>query len=546
MSTLIRRALVALVALGLAITALVSVSPARAADQPHTLWAENDSTAKGVQTRDVPLEVGTRFSSSVPGKVTGITFWKNPQDTGTHVGSLWSADGKRLAYLVFFDETATGWQKASFDRPVDIQAGTEYVVSYHVPTGKHSYSYRYFRDRDVVSGPLTAPRSGNGKVNGVAKEGPAGTFPQGNWEDLNYWVSPIVQTSNPAPAPTAQPSTARPTTAPTETLAPRPSTPANGQFQARGGLIYDPQGREFLPVGANIGATNAFDWKGTGYGHAKEAKEWGWNTVRLNILATDIVNWSHVHNNGYDAFVADVDKIVQEYASQGIVVMIGSHDDVKAAGQEENIAKQLDRFWGDMGRRYQGNAYVWFNLHNEPGVINQEWFQANDRHATIVRATGAKNPIVVDAPGWGQDVGSQQPWFVGSKFAYEADMAPALNSKHGNVILSQHNYGAYELYTTPEKFSAYVDKVRASGLSLIIGEYGYTNDKTSTAGVWQANKDGADAFFAIHKSKKLGGLWWHATHGDNYSLTDDGSAFFTYGSGNRLSEAGKRVWALTH
>jgi hypothetical protein len=39
------------------------------------------------------VELGVKFQSSVAGTITAIRFYKGPQNTGTHVGNLWSAAG---------------------------------------------------------------------------------------------------------------------------------------------------------------------------------------------------------------------------------------------------------------------------------------------------------------------------------------------------------------------------------------------------------------------------------------------------------------------
>ena len=59
------------------------------------------------------IELGTAFSVSTAGSATGVRFYKGTGNTGTHVGSLWTAAGERLAEVTFTDETATGWQTAT-------------------------------------------------------------------------------------------------------------------------------------------------------------------------------------------------------------------------------------------------------------------------------------------------------------------------------------------------------------------------------------------------------------------------------------------------
>ena len=62
--------------------------------------------------------------SSVAGTVTGVRYYKNDINIGTHTGSLWSSTGTRLATVTFTNESDVGWQSASFSSPVTITPGT--------------------------------------------------------------------------------------------------------------------------------------------------------------------------------------------------------------------------------------------------------------------------------------------------------------------------------------------------------------------------------------------------------------------------------------
>ena len=104
-----------------------------------------------------PVTLGLRFHATRSGTITGVRFYKNAQNTGTHVGRLWAADGQLLATATFAGETASGWQTASFPTPVPVTAGTTYVVSYHTPTGNYSADNDTFAGRSVTSGPLDRP-----------------------------------------------------------------------------------------------------------------------------------------------------------------------------------------------------------------------------------------------------------------------------------------------------------------------------------------------------------------------------------------------------
>ena len=138
------------------------------------------------------IELGTRFVPSQAGTVTAVKFYKGTGNTGTHVGSLWDANGNRLAQVTFTDETATGWQTATFASPVAVTAGATYVVSYYAPSGRYAATPQFFSTARTV-GPLTAP-SGN---NGVYRYGTGGGFPAGSYNSTNYYVDVVFRATTP-------------------------------------------------------------------------------------------------------------------------------------------------------------------------------------------------------------------------------------------------------------------------------------------------------------------------------------------------------------
>ena len=48
-----------------------------------------------------PVELGVKFRADYDGSVTGVRFYKAAGNTGTHIGSLWTAGGQRLAQATF-------------------------------------------------------------------------------------------------------------------------------------------------------------------------------------------------------------------------------------------------------------------------------------------------------------------------------------------------------------------------------------------------------------------------------------------------------------
>ncbi len=163
---------------------------------PCTLWPTSTVPANPSGNDTYAYELGVGFRSDVTSWVTGVTFYKGTNNTGTHTGSLWSASGQLLATGTFTNETATGWQTLTFSTPVQISANTTYVASYYAPNGGYASTPGYFATDDRNATPLHAPASGVDGTNGVFRDGSAG-FPTTTYNNTNYWVSPVVVTQEP-------------------------------------------------------------------------------------------------------------------------------------------------------------------------------------------------------------------------------------------------------------------------------------------------------------------------------------------------------------
>jgi hypothetical protein len=168
-----------------------------------SLFSNTDTPATVTANDPNAVELGVKFTASQSGNVTGIRFYKGPQNTGTHIGRLWTAGGTQLASAPFTSETASGWQQVSFSAPVAITAGQTYIASYTAPNGNYSATGGYFANART-NGPLTAPASGTSGGNGVYAYGGAGVFPNQSFNATNYWVDttfvPGGTTTPPPPA----------------------------------------------------------------------------------------------------------------------------------------------------------------------------------------------------------------------------------------------------------------------------------------------------------------------------------------------------------
>lgn len=146
---------------------------------------ENDPSA---------VELGVKFRANVNGQITGIRFYKGPQNTGTHTASLWTTGGQLLARATFTGETSSGWQQVNFSSPVAITANTVYIASYHTTSGNYSADESYFASTGRDNGPLQGLRDGVSGRNGVYRYSAAPIFPNQSWRSSNYWVDVVFTT----------------------------------------------------------------------------------------------------------------------------------------------------------------------------------------------------------------------------------------------------------------------------------------------------------------------------------------------------------------
>ena len=140
------------------------------------------------------VNLGVKFQTTEAGEITGLKFYKGVDDTGTHVGSLWTSDGTLLASATFSNESASGWQYVTFDSPVSISADTTYVASYH-SNGHYTATGNFFAST-YTNGSLSTPAAA-----GVYAYGAGNLFPTSTYGNVNYWVDVLFDPSGAAPPP---------------------------------------------------------------------------------------------------------------------------------------------------------------------------------------------------------------------------------------------------------------------------------------------------------------------------------------------------------
>jgi hypothetical protein len=166
----------------------------------QTSFWPNSAVPATKEVRDNSVTLGLKFYSDVPGTVTGVRFYKGSSNNGgTHVGTLWSSSGAKLASVTFSGETSYGWQQANFSSPVSIAANTTYVISYSAPYGYYACD-QYYRWTYLSASPLHV----SGTSPGVYAYGSGALFPTSAWNSSNYYVDVVFKASgSTTPPPTS-------------------------------------------------------------------------------------------------------------------------------------------------------------------------------------------------------------------------------------------------------------------------------------------------------------------------------------------------------
>jgi hypothetical protein len=204
----------------LAGTAVVTAFADGASADTYSFFADTDVSRVATDPDVSPVELGLRFEADGPGSLTAVRFLKARGDRGSHPVTVWSGDGRRLGSATSTGESQSGWQQVELAEPVQIEAGQQYVVSYH--TSRYRVAEDFFTQRPVTAGPLSTVGAA-----GVYAYG-GGGFPTEVYRASNYWVDVVFKPAagGPNPAPTTPPAgtpSATPGTPPTASPTPAPT-----------------------------------------------------------------------------------------------------------------------------------------------------------------------------------------------------------------------------------------------------------------------------------------------------------------------------------
>jgi hypothetical protein len=160
----------------------------------YTVFQSSSTPATPLANDEQGIELGMRFRSTQNGFINGIRYYKGSGTSGTHIGSLWTNGGTRLAQATFINETPSGWQQVLFSSPVAITAGVTYVASYFSPSGDYAATKPYFT-QNITNGPLIGLADGLDGANGLYRYTSTSLFPTSSFQSSNYWVDVVFVTT---------------------------------------------------------------------------------------------------------------------------------------------------------------------------------------------------------------------------------------------------------------------------------------------------------------------------------------------------------------
>ncbi|HYH05247.1 MAG TPA: cellulase family glycosylhydrolase [Bacillota bacterium] len=184
-------------------------------------------------------------------------------------------------------------------------------------------------------------------------------------------------------------------------------------------------------------------WDSQAYSALEAIKKQGFNTVRIV--------WQ---TNGT---AARLKQIIDRCKVLGLKPIPELHD-VTGGSNAADIERMVN-YW--IGCKSILSNDLWINIANEWGPTGGTvWRDTYKNAISRIRAAGMTNPLVIDAPGWGQDSECIK--------AYGRELLS--HDPQKNLIFSIHMYGNWN---DPAKIRSELTTLKQRGLPVVVGEFGY-------------------------------------------------------------------------
>ena len=221
-------------------------------------------------------------------------------------------------------------------------------------------------------------------------------------------------------------------------------------FSTRGALLIDATGRPFIIAGIN----NPHAWFGErAYQALDDIAATNANTVRIV--------WQTRKSP------AELERVIERCVSLKMVPMVELHDVTGNASGDRLL---------DMARYYvrddvravllRHQRCMLINIANEWGdhhVKTSYWRESYRNAITLLRDAGITTTLVVDAPGWGQNI----------RPILEAGQQLIDDDPQHNILFSVHMYGSWN---NPKNIVSKLTSAKDKQLPLIVGEFGYNHN----------------------------------------------------------------------
>ncbi len=221
------------------------------------------------------------------------------------------------------------------------------------------------------------------------------------------------------------------------------SAQTSGTFYVSGRDLYDRCGTKVVLRGVN----EMVVWSSgkDGVPEFSEIAKTGANAVRIV--------WSD------EGTASELDTAIDNAVAQGLIPIVENHD---ATGDLSKVSGVVD-YWTqvDVVAVLENHAsHLLLNIANEAGAtVSQSAFEATYEDAiSRIRDSGVDVPLVIDAPGWGQDINMLQA----------AGSALQAHDPRHNVLFSVHMWWDD---STGARVKSELQQSVDMGLPLIVGEF---------------------------------------------------------------------------
>lgn len=174
-------------------------------------------------------------------------------------------------------------------------------------------------------------------------------------------------------------------------------------YTVTGNKLYDPTGAKVTIRGM---CRPSFEWNAEGEhasydDYALMRNKWGANAVRISLNQDFWLAGS--------SYAATIDQQIAWVTQLGMGVILDLHWN---QGAQQNMAdKNSITFWKSVATRYKSNAWIMFELYNEPKDISwDQWRNGDSTYAGMqnmydaIRSVGAEHTVIVGGLNWAFDL----------------------------------------------------------------------------------------------------------------------------------------------